>query len=88
AKPDSGAFQGYLAVQLLAAAIEKADSTDTAKVQEALKGLSLETPQGLKMTIDAETHAGNGAATVALLQGDPQAPQGVSITDCSLVPAG
>lgn len=88
AKPDAGAFQGYLAVQLLAAAIEKADSTDTAKVQEALEGLTIQTPQGLDMTIDADTHAGNGAATVALLAGDPNAPQGVSITDCSLVPAG
>ncbi len=88
AKPDAGAFQGYVAVQLLAAAIEKADSTDTAKVQEALKGLTIQTPQGLDMTIDADTHAGNGAATVALLAGDPNAPQGVSITDCSLVPAG
>lgn len=87
AKPDAGAFQGYLAVQLLAAAIEKADSTDTAKVQEALKGLTIETPQGLEMTIDPETHAGNGAATVALLAGEPNAPQGVGITDCSLVPA-
>ena len=87
AKPDAGAYQGYLAVQLLAAAIEKADSTDTAKVQEALKGISIDTPQGLKMTIDAKTHAGNGAATVALLAGDPEAPQGVGITECSLVPA-
>lgn len=88
AKPDTGAFQGYLAVQLLAAAVEKADSTDTAKVQEALKGLTIETPQGFEMTIDAETHAGNGAATVAMLSGDPDAPQGVGITDCSVVPAG
>lgn len=86
-KPDSGAYQGYLAVRLLAAAITEAGSTDSDKVQEALKGLSIETPQGLEMTIDSETHAGNGAATVALLAGDPAAPQGVSITDCSLVPA-
>lgn len=86
-KPDAGAFQGYLAIQLLAAAIEKANSTDTAKVQEALKGLTVETPQGLEMTIDADTHAGNGAATVASLAGDPDAPQGVGITDCSVVPA-
>jgi branched-chain amino acid transport system substrate-binding protein len=86
-KPDTGAYQGYLAVRLLAAAIEKADSTDTAKVQEALEGLTIDTPQGLEMTIDAESHAGNGAATVALLAGDPDAPQGVGISDCSLVPA-
>ena len=87
-KPDSGAYQGYLAVQLLAAAIEKADSIETAKVQEALKGLTIDTPQGLEMTIDADTHAGNGAATVAVLAGDSDAPQGVGITKCKLVPAG
>lgn len=87
-KPDSGAYQGYLAVKLLEAAISEAGSTDTAKVQKALQGLELKTPMGTTMTIGAKTHAGAGGVTTALLKGDPKAPQGVSITDCTVVQPG
>lgn len=85
-KPDAGAMQGYLAIKALEAAIKKAGSTDSAEVQKALAGLELDTPWGVKMTIDPTTHAGLGAATTALLKGDPNAPQGVSITDCNVIP--
>lgn len=85
-KPDTGAMQGYLAVKTLEAAITKAGSIDTADVQKALLGLQVDTPWGLKMTIDASTHAGLGAVTSALLKGDPSAPQGVSISECDVHP--
>lgn len=85
-KPDSGAMQGYLAIKALEAAIKKAGSVDSADVQKALEGLELDTPWGVPMTIDATTHAGLGAATTALLKGDKNAPQGVSITECDVIP--
>ncbi|WP_082554531.1 ABC transporter substrate-binding protein [Aeromicrobium sp. Root495] len=85
-KPDAGAYQSYLAVRLLEAAISKAGSTDTAKVQKELQGISLETPMGTTMKIGAETHAGSGGVTTAVLAGDPSAPQGVKISDCDVVP--
>ncbi|WP_082600491.1 ABC transporter substrate-binding protein [Nocardioides sp. Soil777] len=87
-KPDAGAYQSYLAIKLLEAAVTEAGSTDTADVQEALKGLSIETPMGPTMEIGAESHAGTGGVTTALLQGDPKAPQGVSITECDVFPVG
>lgn len=86
-KPDAGAYQGYLAVKLLEAAITEAGSTESADVQKALEGLSIETPMGTEMTISADGHEGRGGVTTAVLAGDPSAPQGVAITDCDVTPA-
>jgi len=86
-KPDTGAYQGYLAIRLLEAAITKAGSTKTADVQKALAGLSIDTPMDTKMTISADGHEGKGGVTTAVLAGDPKAPQGVSISDCDVTPA-
>lgn len=44
--PRVGSLVGYSSVLSIAAAIEKAGSTDTEKMVEAFKGLSLETPAG------------------------------------------
>jgi len=46
---------GYIDVLLWAKAVEKAGSTDPAKVLAAVKGLSMNTPQG-QVTIDPATH--------------------------------
>lgn len=85
-KPDAGAYQSYLAVKLLEAAVTEAGSTDPTEVQEALEGLSIDTPMGVTMDIGEESHAGKGGVTTALLQGDKSAPQGVSITECDVHP--
>ena len=86
-KPDTGAYQGYVAIKLLEAAIAEAGSTDSAEVQKALEGIEIETPKGTTMTVGGETHHGAGGVTTALLNGDPNAPQGVSISDCTVVSA-
>lgn len=44
--PPQFAQDGYSAVQLLVAAIKKADSTDHKKIRDALEGLTLTTPNG------------------------------------------
>jgi branched-chain amino acid transport system substrate-binding protein len=85
-KPDAGAYQSYLAVKLLEAAVTEAASTDPTEVQEALEGLSIDTPMGVTMDIGEESHAGKGGVTTALLQGDKSASQGVSITECDVHP--
>ncbi|MCL3819845.1 ABC transporter substrate-binding protein [Aeromicrobium wangtongii] len=86
-KPDSGAYQSYVSMKLLEAAVTKAGSTDTADVQKALAGISIETPMGTTMKIGADTHHGSGGVTTSLLAGDDSAPQGVAITNCDVVPA-
>jgi branched-chain amino acid transport system substrate-binding protein len=54
----SWAITGYIAVQFLAEAIKKANSTDTMKVIKALEGLTIATPIG-KQTMRARDHQAN-----------------------------
>lgn len=54
----SWAITGYIAVQFLAEAIKKANSTDTMKVIKALEGLTINTPIG-KQTMRAKDHQAN-----------------------------
>ena len=49
---------GYIGVQFLAAAIEKAGSTDPDALSAAFKGLSIDTPVG-RLTINPDTHQAN-----------------------------
>ncbi len=56
--PPSWAITGYIAMQFLAAAINKAKSTDTMKVVKALEGLTIDTPIG-KQTMRAKDHQAN-----------------------------
>ena len=49
---------GYIGVQFVAAAIEKAGSTDPDALSAAFKGLSIDTPVGPR-TINPETHQAN-----------------------------
>jgi branched-chain amino acid transport system substrate-binding protein len=56
--PPSWAITGYIAVQFLAEAIKKANSTDTDKVIKALEGLTIDTPIG-KQTMRAKDHQAN-----------------------------
>jgi ABC-type branched-subunit amino acid transport system substrate-binding protein len=52
------ALLGYIGVYYVAAAMEKAKSTDSDKVAAALEGLTIGTPVG-PLTIDAKTHQAN-----------------------------
>ncbi|MCC0056172.1 MAG: ABC transporter substrate-binding protein [Rhodobiaceae bacterium] len=55
---DMWPITGYGAVKFIAAAMQKAGSTDPDKVAEALEGLSIEGPLGT-LTMDAKTHRAN-----------------------------
>ena len=48
----------WIGVKFYATAVEKAKSTDAAKVAKALEGLTIDTPVG-ERTIDAKTHQAN-----------------------------
>lgn len=52
------ALLGYIGVHYVAAAMEKAKSTESDKVAAALEGLTIGTPVG-PLTIDAKTHQAN-----------------------------
>jgi ABC-type branched-subunit amino acid transport system substrate-binding protein len=52
------ALLGYIGVHYVAAAMEKAKSTESDKVAAALEGMTIQTPVGA-LTIDAKTHQAN-----------------------------
>ncbi|SOD74669.1 amino acid/amide ABC transporter substrate-binding protein (HAAT family) [Jatrophihabitans sp. GAS493] len=83
--PDTGAYQGYMAIEMLSAAIAKAGSGDPTAVGKAMPGISAMTPTGETMTMDGTSHHADGPITTALLSGDTSAPENVSVTDCKTV---
>jgi branched-chain amino acid transport system substrate-binding protein len=65
--PPQFAFDGATGVQLLKAAIEKAGSTDRAKVRDALESLDVLTPTG-RFTFSKTDHAGLDTDAVAIVK--------------------
>jgi branched-chain amino acid transport system substrate-binding protein len=65
--PPQFALDGASAVQLLAAAIKKAGSTDRDKIRDALEGLTLLTPNG-EYRYSPSDHAGLGTDFVAMVE--------------------
>jgi branched-chain amino acid transport system substrate-binding protein len=63
--PPQFAQDGYSAVKLLKAAVEKAGGTDREKVRDALEGLTLTTPNGT-YTYSATNHSGLTTDYIAL----------------------
>jgi branched-chain amino acid transport system substrate-binding protein len=71
--PSSWPLVGYMAMQALVAAIDKAKSTDSEKVAAALKGVSWESPIG-KQTIRAKDHNANRGQFWGKMQKDAKLP--------------
>ena len=71
--PSSWAIQGYIAMQFLAEAINKAGSTDSDKVSKALLGLTVDTPIG-KQTIREKDHQANRGQLYGKTVKDPKYP--------------
>ncbi len=72
-RPSSWPIQGYIGMQFLVAAINKAKSTDSDKVSAALMGLTVETPAG-PMTIRAKDHTANRGQLYGKTVMDPKYP--------------
>jgi branched-chain amino acid transport system substrate-binding protein len=71
--PSSWAIQGYIGMQFLAEAIEKAGRTDSDQVAKALLGLTVNTPHG-KMTIREKDHQANRGQLYGKTVNDPRYP--------------
>ena len=69
--PSSWPITGYIGMQILAAAIGKAGSTDSDKVSAAMKDITVDTPIG-KQTIRSKDHQANRAQFWGKMQKDPK----------------
>jgi branched-chain amino acid transport system substrate-binding protein len=76
--PNDWSFQGWTAVEMYAAAINKAKSTTPSAVQAALGGLTIQSPMG-PITMDASQHRVNINILVFETVGDKSAPFGVKL---------
>jgi branched-chain amino acid transport system substrate-binding protein len=76
--PDDWSTVAFNQVLIMAAAINKATSTDPAKVNEAMASLQVDTATG-PMTMDPDTHQAQRQAPVCQTVGDPSAPEGVKL---------
>lgn len=65
--PSQFALDGYVAVRLIAAAIDKAGSSDPHAIRDALEAISVETPQGRYRFTEAD-HSGLSIDDVAIAQ--------------------
>ncbi|MFC0306194.1 ABC transporter substrate-binding protein [Rhizorhabdus histidinilytica] len=63
--PSQYAVDGYVAIRLIAAAIERGGSASPAAIRDALEGLTLATPQGV-YRYTADDHAGLDVADIAV----------------------
>jgi branched-chain amino acid transport system substrate-binding protein len=71
--PSSWPITGYIGMQILAAAIAKAGNTDSDKVSQAMRDITVETPIG-KQTIRAKDHQANRAQFWGKMTKDPKYP--------------
>ncbi len=69
--PSSWPITGYIAMQVLTAAIAKAGSTDSDKVSAAMRGITVDTPIG-KQTIREKDHQANRAQFWGKMTKDPK----------------
>jgi len=71
--PSSWPIQGYIAMQFLTEAIKKAGSIDPLKVSEALKGMTIQSPQG-PITIRAKDQQATRGMLWGPATADPKYP--------------
>ena len=83
--PVDWSYDAYVGVLAMKAAIEKAGTTDTAAVLEALAGLKFNTPGG-ELTMDATTHQANPPVVITNTVGDTSAEEGVKVLETVVVP--
>jgi ABC-type branched-subunit amino acid transport system substrate-binding protein len=76
--PNDWSFQGWTAVEMYAAAINKAKSSTPSAVQAALDGLTIQSPMGA-ITMDGSLHRVNINMLFFETVGDKSAPYGVKL---------
>lgn len=84
--PSSWPITGYIGMQVLTAAIQKAGSTDSEKVAKAMLDLTVDTPIG-KQTIRGKDHQANRAQFWGKMARDPKYPFAVMSPPTYIDPA-
>jgi branched-chain amino acid transport system substrate-binding protein len=84
--PSSWPITGYIGMQVLTAAITKANSTDSEKVAKAMLDLTVDTPIG-KQTIRGKDHQANRAQFWGKMAKDPKYPFAVMSPPMYIDPA-
>jgi len=84
--PSSWPITGYIGMQVLTAAIQKAGSTDSEKVAKAMLDLTVDTPIG-KQTIRGKDHQANRAQFWGKMTKDPKYPFAVMSPPVYIDPA-
>jgi branched-chain amino acid transport system substrate-binding protein len=84
--PSSWPITGYIGMQVLTAAISKANSTDSEKVAKAMLDLTVDTPIG-KQTIRGKDHQANRAQFWGKMAKDPKYPFAVMSPPMYIDPA-
>jgi branched-chain amino acid transport system substrate-binding protein len=84
--PSSWPITGYIGMQVLTAAISKANSTDSEKVAKAMLDLTVDTPIG-KQTIRGKDHQANRAQFWGKMAKDPKYPFAVMSPPVYIDPA-
>lgn len=85
AYPNDWGFSGYIAGLAIVQALQKANSDDVQKLNNALEGMSISGPTGT-FTVDAKTHHFLNPEVVAEIGGDKSAPEGVKLYDSNVIP--
>jgi branched-chain amino acid transport system substrate-binding protein len=83
--PDDWSTAGFNQVLVMAAAINKAKSTDPQKVNAAMASLKVDTATDA-MTMDPTTHQAQRSTPVCETVGDKSAPEGVKLLGGSILP--
>lgn len=81
--PDDWTADGFNEVLFMAAAINKAKSTDPLKVNKVLSTLSTDSTVGT-IAMNATTHQASRAVAVCETKGDPSAPEGIKFLQGSV----
>ena len=84
--PSSWPITGYIGMQILTAAIQKANSTDSDKVAKAMLNLTVDTPIG-KQTIRSKDQQANRAQFWGKMTKDPKYPFAVMSPPTYIDPA-
>lgn len=85
-RPNAWAYEGYVAVLAIKAAIEKAGSSNADEVAEAMKGLRFDGPKG-NLEFRAEDHLLMSPVTAWKVVGNSNNPEGFDVLFSRAIPA-
>jgi ABC-type branched-subunit amino acid transport system substrate-binding protein len=85
AYPNDWGYSGYVTGLAIVKALKKTNNQDVTALNNALEGMTIDGPAG-SFTIDKASHHFLMPEVVALMGGDPSAPEGVKLYDSQVIP--